>query len=81
GLLPYCNCPHFESKSWQSFKKAIRTRKISGIACENGAAAVYEDGKYYTLHGNEGGRVFFFDSGRGFKKRRLTKRRCERLKQ
>ncbi|NMP37079.1 MAG: type 1 glutamine amidotransferase-like domain-containing protein [Clostridiales bacterium] len=80
GILPYCNCPHFESKSWQRFKKAIKTRSISGIACENGAAIVYDDGKYYPIHGNEGGRVFLFDSENKFKKRRLTKRRCEKMK-
>lgn len=61
GLLPYCNCPHFESDYWQGFSQAIKGRKYSGIAVDNGAAIVYDNGKYYTLQGNDGGEVYYFD--------------------
>lgn len=66
GLLPYCNCPHFESDYWQSFAQAIKSRSRSGIACDDGAALVFDDGKYYALQGNDGGEVTFFDKNKGF---------------
>ncbi len=66
GLLPYCNCPHFESDYWKSFENAIKTRKISGIACDDGAALIFENGKYYTVNGNDGGDVYFFDADNSF---------------
>ena len=68
GLLPYCNCPHFESDYWQSFTDAIKGRKYSGIAADDGAAIVYDNGKYYTLQGNDGGDVFFFDKDKNHEK-------------
>lgn len=67
GLLPYCNCPHFESGYWQSFAQAIKSRSISGIACDNGAALVYDNGRYYTINGNDGGKVYFFDKNDSFR--------------
>ena len=66
GLLPYCNCPHFESDYWQNFAQAIKSRSRSGIACDDGAALVFDNGKYYTLQGNDGGEVTFFDKNKGF---------------
>ena len=68
GILPFCNCPHYESDYWQSFNQAIKTRAISGVAIDNGAALVYDNGRYYTLHGNDGGEVSFFDCKRGYEK-------------
>ncbi len=68
GLLPYCACPHYESDYWQGFNQAIKGRKCSGLAADNGAAVVYNNGKYYTLQGNDGGEVFYFDSAKGHEK-------------
>lgn len=68
GLLPYCNCPHYESDYWQSFTQAIRTRKFSGIAADDGAALVFDNGKYYTIQGNDGGEVYYFDAEKGHQK-------------
>ncbi len=61
GLLPWCNCPHFEHMGWQSFIPAVRRRDYSGIACENGAALVYNCGKYYAINGSKGGTVWLLD--------------------
>ncbi len=72
GLIPFCNCPHFEGESWQSFSTAIKTREVSGIAAENGAAFVYDDGKYGTICGSNGGDVYLFDVSKGFEKICLT---------
>ena len=68
GFLPYCNCPHYESDYWQRFTDAIKGREYSGIAVDNGAALVYDNGKYYTLQGNDGGDVYFFDKEKNHKK-------------
>ncbi len=68
GLLPYCNCPHYESEYWQSFTDAIKGRKYSGIAADDGAALVYDNGKYYTLQGNDGGDVYYFDKEKAHEK-------------
>lgn len=68
GLLPYCNCPHYESDYWQSFTDAIKGRDFSGIAADDGAAIVYDNGKYYTLQGNDGGDVYFFDKDKNHEK-------------
>ncbi len=68
GLLPYCNCPHYESDYWQSFNGAIKGRKLSGMAVEDGAALVYDNGKYYTLQGNDGGDVYLLDKDKNHEK-------------
>ena len=69
-LLPYCNCPHYEGSSWQTFNEAVKTRKISGIACENEAAICFIDGEKYVLHapGYPDARCWFFDASDGFKR-------------
>ena len=66
GLLPYCNCPHFENAGWQSFIPAVRSRNYSGIACENGAALVFENGKYEPVCGEKGGTVWLLDREKNF---------------
>ena len=70
GLLPYCNCPHYEGRSWQTFNNVIKTRKISGIACENEAAICFVDDKRYILHspGFPEARCWFFDAEDGFRR-------------
>ncbi len=62
GILPFCNCPHYESDYWQSFTQAIKGRELSGVAIDNGAALVFDNGKYYTLQGNDGGDVYYLDA-------------------
>lgn len=68
GLFPYCVCPHFNSENWKSFEEDIRTRSISGLAIEDGAALCLIDGKnsIFTSHGTE--TVWFFDANDNFKK-------------
>lgn len=64
-ILPFCCCPHFESDNWQSYAEAVKTREVSGCAIENGAALIYEDGVFSTMHGNSGGEVWFMDIENG----------------
>ena len=63
-LIPYCNCPHYDSETWQSFNDVVRSRKISSIACENDAAICFVDDKRYILHSPErpDARCWFFDA-------------------
>lgn len=66
GLLPYSNCPHYEGGNWGSFAQAVKGRNYSGIAIENGAALVYDNGRYYTLQGNDGGEVYLLDKDKNY---------------
>lgn len=72
GLLPYCNCPHYESDYWQVFTQAVRQSSYSGLAVDNGAAVVYNNGRYYTLQGNDGGEVWLLDKDKDFEKTRFV---------
>ncbi len=74
GILPYCNCPHYESDYWQQFTLDIPTRSISGIACENDAAICCSDGKWYLLisPARPDAKCWFFDARDHFRKIDLT---------
>ena len=67
-LIPYINCPHYQSEHWQTFEKAIIGKTISGIACDNGAGFCLNDGMYYTVAGNEDGDCYFYDVNDNFRK-------------
>lgn len=66
GLLDYCNCPHYESDYWQGFKEAVKGRKYSGLALENGAAFIYDNGKCSVMCGNDEGSVYLLRKDNGF---------------
>lgn len=68
GLLPFGNCPHFESGEWSSYAQAVKNTPYSGIALENGAGIVFDNGKVYTLRGNDGGDVYYLDAENGHEK-------------
>ena len=70
GIIPYINCPHYQSDYWQTFEEAlaITKKKTSGIACDNGAGFCINDGVYYTVAGNEGGDCYFYDANDNYKK-------------
>lgn len=72
GILPFCYCPHFISESWRSFEKAVTECGTSGIGVEDGAALIFENGRYETVCGNDGGEVFFFDRNNDFCKLNIT---------
>ncbi|MBQ2759860.1 MAG: Type 1 glutamine amidotransferase-like domain-containing protein [Clostridia bacterium] len=73
GLIKgYINCPHYQSEYWQSFEKALPTRTLSGIACDNGAGLCFADGRFYTVCGNEDGDCFLYDKNCNYKKINLT---------
>ena len=71
GILPYSACPHFEGNGWYNFKNEIKSRPMSGIGIENGAALIFEDGKFSTMHGNDVGYVWLFDKDKSFEGSKL----------
>lgn len=72
GLFPFCACPHFEGDSWQSFAQAIKTRNENGLALEDGAALIYNNGEFLYTCGNEDGDMFIFDKSEGHKQIEIT---------
>ena len=73
-IIPYINCPHYQSEYWQTFEEALRIMKktVSGIACDNGAGFCINDGVYYTVAGNEGGDCYFCDAKDNFRKTNIN---------
>ena len=61
-ILPYCCCPHYDGNSWCNFKDEIKTRTITGLAIDNGAAVVFDGEKIYALNGNDGGDAYFLSN-------------------
>lgn len=45
GLIPGCNCPHYNSEYWQGFDKTVSSQDLDGIAVDNDAALVMIDGE------------------------------------
>ena len=67
-LLPFTSGPHFEHPFWHSFEDAVKEGSLSGVGMENGAAFCFVDGRYFTLHGRDGGSCYFYDAAHGFEK-------------
>lgn len=70
GLLPYCNCPHYEGKGWQTFNEYASQTSLSSIACENETAIAYIDGEWSVMisGARPDARVWFFDSKDGYRR-------------
>ncbi len=72
GLLPYCNCVHYESDDWQSFTSAVKEQDLSSVALDDGAALVFSDGTYSLLFGkDEESRAYFINAKDGYSKTEL----------
>lgn len=71
GILPYSACPHFEGNGWYNFKDEIKNRPLSGIGIENGAALIYDNGNFSTMHGNDVGYVWFFNKDKNYEGKTL----------
>lgn len=79
GLLPWCNCPHFENDGWQGFAQAVRARAVPGVAAENQAALVCDDGHFSVTTVLEGQSVLYFDRKYDFERIDLAERALETL--
>ena len=49
GLLPFCLTPHFDSIGWRSYAYEAAGAAFPSLCVENGAALVYEGGRYSVL--------------------------------
>ena len=70
GILPYMNCPHYESEWWQNFNSVAPTLPIPSIALENDVAICFENGRCSLLHSPEriDARAWYFDPEQGGKR-------------
>lgn len=69
GLLPFCVTPHFDSIGWRSYYFEAPNADFPSLCIENGAALVYEGGKYSVLSdaATPTRSVFLFWPARGIK--------------
>lgn len=74
GLLPYCNCPHYESASWQNFKHEIKNLgSHDGLAIDNDVAVTFIDGKIANvLSVEDGKKTWLLKKDNGFKEESLS---------
>ncbi|MDD6275323.1 MAG: Type 1 glutamine amidotransferase-like domain-containing protein [Clostridia bacterium] len=75
GLLPFCNCPHYDSEYWKRFDSAVSSQELPGLACDNDAALVYDNGEFYTAffeEADESTGVYLLDNRCDFQKIRLN---------
>lgn len=74
GLLPYCNCPHYESASWQNFKHEIKNLgSHDGLAIDNDVAVTFIDGKIANvLSVEDGKKAWLLKKDNGFKEESLS---------
>ena len=49
GLLPFCLTPHYDSIGWRSYTFEAESSDFPSVCIENGAALVYEGGRYSVL--------------------------------
>ena len=49
GLLPFCLTPHYDSIGWRSYTYEAENADYPSVCIENGAALVYEGGRYSVL--------------------------------
>lgn len=49
GLLPFCLVPHYDSINWRSYTYEAEKADYPSVCIENGAALVYEGGRYSVL--------------------------------
>lgn len=75
GLLPYCNCPHFDNKNWRKFRKAVKRQDLPGIAVENAAAFIECNGTKSVLQAQRGRSAYLLDSNKVFRMRNLKHQR------
>ena len=49
GLLPFCLTPHYDSIGWRAYTYEAAKADYPSVCIENGAALVYEGGRYSVL--------------------------------
>ena len=72
GLLPYCFCPHYENGHWSNFGNYVSATGLDGVAADDGAALVYDNGAYSVVNGNDEGEVYYFSKEAGYARVKLS---------
>ncbi len=69
GIIPFCVSPHYDNFGWRMFALETVKLDIPSVAIENGAALVYENGKYEIISDSETPlrTAFLFNPARGLK--------------
>ncbi|MCR5485815.1 MAG: hypothetical protein K6F09_09500, partial [Clostridiales bacterium] len=69
GILPFCVSPHYDNFGWRMFALEAVKLDIPSIAIENGAAFVFENGRYEVISdaATPLRTAFLFDTARGLK--------------
>ena len=69
GLLPFCLTPHYDSIGWRSYTYEAEKADYPSVCIENGAALVYEGGRYSVLSdaATPTRSVFLFHPARGIR--------------
>ena len=69
GLLPFCLTPHYDSINWRAYTYEAQDADYPSVCIENGAALVYEGGRYSVLSDAETPTrsVFLFHPARGIR--------------
>lgn len=65
SLIPAAICPHYNQKGREGFDRMMVGEHIPGIALEDGAALVEEDGVYHILRAAGGGKVYLLKPAPG----------------
>lgn len=71
GILPFCNCVHYESDSWQSFTERCKEQNLPSIALDDGSALVYNDGEYSLIFGSDEESSAYFIDNKIYSKREI----------
>ena len=67
GLLPYCNCPHFESEHWHRFKDEIkRLNGPDGMGIDNDVCVSFVDGKITVVKHEQEKSAFLYRKDNNF---------------
>ncbi|MBQ6267728.1 MAG: Type 1 glutamine amidotransferase-like domain-containing protein [Clostridia bacterium] len=69
GLLPFCLTPHYDSINWRAYTYEAQDADYPSVCIENGAALVYDGGRYSVLSDAETPTcsVFLFHPARGIR--------------
>lgn len=79
GLLPYCNCPHFENKNWRKFRERVKEQELPGIAVEGRAALSFCDGEFKVIRSKPGRTAYFLVKNRDFELLNLARKKAQKL--
>lgn len=67
GLLPYCNCPHFEADYWHRFKDEIKKLNgPDGMGIDNDVCVGFIDGKIEVVKHEQEKSAFLYRKANGF---------------